>query len=396
MRVYKRVQCTHCKKTKDLSIDEDKVKQDACVSCGQTFNITIRNADYYVDYGYQGRRIRENVGKSKSVAETILAKIKTEIAENRYLDVKKEKKIKFEDFADEYFNVHSKQHKKSWKTDSYIINRLKDVFRGRFLQDITAKDIEDYRIVRLKEKVNGKPISPATINRHLDVLSNIFNKAIEWNKLQNNPMKAVKSLKVALGRLRFLEKEETAKLIANCSGYIKPIVVIALNTGMRKGEILGLKWEDIDYKRNLITLLNTKNGEKREVPMNGNVQNVLRSVKKHPESDYLFCNKNGVQMYDIRKSFSTALRKSGINSFRFHDLRHTFASHLTMSGIEIFTVKELLGHKDIAMTMRYSHLSPNHKSRAVDVLVMKKDTQLTQEKVVEISENSHLLQVIAK
>jgi integrase len=130
---------------------------------------------------------------------------------------------------------------------------------------------------------------------------------------------------------------------------------------MRRGEILKLKWHDIDYQRGIIYLLDTKNGAKREVFMNDLVKNALIGVRKHPESPYVFCDKNGRPYHDIRKSFYTALEKSGIISFRFHDLRHTFASQLVMSGVDINTVRELLGHKDIRMTLRYSHLSQDYK-----------------------------------
>ena len=121
---------------------------------------------------------------------------------------------------------------------------------------------------------------------------------------------------------------------------------------MRRGEIFGLKWHDIDVKRNIITLLDTKNGDKREIPMNEQVKTALIRVRKHPDCAYIFCNEKGVPLHDIRKSYSTALRKSGITNFRFHDLRHTFASQLVMSGVDLNTVRELLGHKDMTMTLR--------------------------------------------
>lgn len=169
-------------------------------------------------------------------------------------------------------------------------------------------------------------------------------------------------------RVRYLEKEEISRLLANCSKHLKPIVVLALNTGMRKGEILNLKWQDIDYRRGIIHLLDTKNREKREIPLNEMAKTALIRTSKHPNSPYVFCNKNGKPFGEIRKSFFTALKKSDIINFKFHDLRHTFASHLVMSGIDLNTVRELLGHKSLKMTLRYAHLSPHYKRQAVDVL----------------------------
>ena len=115
-------------------------------------------------------------------------------------------------------------------------------------------------------------------------------------------------------------------------------------------------------------LLETKSDQKREVPMNEAVKAELFKVRRNPKSPYIFCYKNGERIKDIRKSFWTALKKSGIKDFRFHDLRHSAASHLVMAGIDLNTVREILGHKTIEMTLRYAHLSPNHKKRAVDVL----------------------------
>ena len=222
--------------------------------------------------------------------------------------------------------------------------------------------IERFKTERIKE------VSPATVNRHLACLKSMFNKAIQWGKVEENPVKKVKLLKEHNKRLRYLEKEEIVRLLARCSKRLRPIVVLALNTGMRKGEILGLKWQDIDFKRGIIYLYNTKNSERREIPINEMAKTALIRTPKHPESPYVFCDKNGRSFGSIRKSFFTAMKKSGIINFRFHDLRHSFASHLVMSGVDLNTVRELMGHKSLEMTLRYAHLSPDHKRRAVDIL----------------------------
>ena len=188
--------------------------------------------------------------------------------------------------------------------------------------------------------------------------------------------------------MRFLEKEEIVKLLASANKTLKPIVIVALNTGMRLGEILGIKWRDIDIKRGIIHLYNTKNGEKREIPINEQVKTAFIRTRKHPQSEYVFCKSDGSQLRDIRTSFFTALRKSGIKDFRFHDLRHSFASHLVMSGIDLNTVRELLGHKSLRMTIRYSHLSPDHKKRAVDVLSKRMDTIWTPSSKSEIEDKT--------
>ena len=156
---------------------------------------------------------------------------------------------------------------------------------------------------------------------------------------------------------------------------------------MRKGEIQNLKWNDINFHQGVITLRETKNGEVRHIPINDTVREALIAIPKHPESQYIFCDKDGLP-YNCRKSFETAIQKSGILNFRFHDLRHSFASHLVMLGVDLNTVRELLGHKSLAMTIRYSHLSPDHKARAVEVLSRKIGTVLALKPVLREEENS--------
>ena len=208
------------------------------------------------------------------------------------------------------------------------------------------------------------------------MLKNIFTKAVEWNKISENKIKNVKLLRTSNKRLRYLEKEEIPKLINNCAIHLKPIVILALNTGMRRGEIFGLKWQDIDYRRGIIYLLDTKNSEKREVPINETVKRAILGVRKNKHSAHVFCNNNGKPYIDSRKAFHTALRKAEIKNFRFHDLRHTFASQLVMMGVDLNTVRELLGHKSLDMTLRYAHLSPDHKSRAVAKFGHQMDTYM--------------------
>jgi len=325
--------------------------------------IFYRKKNWYIDYYAQGKRIKKLIGPNRTLALNVLRKKKVEIAENRHLDVKKELKIKFEDFAHEYLELHSKPNNKSWqKSDLHNVNCLKKFFSGLYLYEITSEMVDRFKAERIKK------VSPARVNRVLSCLKSMFNRAIEWDKVEENPVVKVKMLRVKNNRLRYLEKEEIFKLLVNCNERLKPIVIVAINTGMRRGEILGLKWHDIDFRRSIIYLLNTKNDERREIPFNNATKTALISVRRQSESPYIFCNKYGKSYISLRTSFFTALKKSGILNFRFHDLRHTFASHLVTLGIDLNTVRELLGHKSLEMTLRYAHLSPDHKRRAVDKL----------------------------
>ena len=317
---------------------------------------------WWIDYRANGRRYRQKIGLSKTLAESALAKVKTEITENKFLDIKRECTIRFEDFANEFFMLHSKVNKKSWDRDDVLIKNLNKVFKDKFLLEITPMAVEQYKTDR------KQTAAPATVNREVACLKCIFNKAVEWGKIKDNPIKNVRLLKENNSRLRFLEKEEITRLLEKSSKHLRPILVVAFNTGMRKSEIFNLKWHDCDFKNGFIYLMNTKNGDKREIPMNEAVRTALIQVRKQKHSPYIFCNKNGQPFTNVRKSFFTALEKAGIKDFRLHDARHTFASQLAMAGVDLNTVRELLGHKSLDMTLRYSHLSQDHKKRAVDVL----------------------------
>ncbi len=327
-----------------------------------------KGQNWFIDYRVNGRRKREKIGTSKKLAETVLKKRKVQIAEGKFLNIDRVERLRFKDFAPTYLETHAKPNKRSWQTtDAKYLKNLVPYLGERYLHEITPELVERYKAQR-KESV-----SVASVNRELALLKCMFNKAITWGYAKDNPVRRVKLFKENNWRTRFLEKEEIGKLLSNSPPVLRAILTVALNTGMRKGEIQNLKWRDIDFERSYLTVTHSKNGEKRFIPMNESVKKALVGVRKHPESPYIFAGKDG-EPFDCRKSFETALKKSGIKDFRFHDCRHTFASHLVMSGVDLNTVRELLGHKEPTMTLRYSHLSPDHKSRAVEILDRRMDT----------------------
>ncbi|MBM3252801.1 MAG: hypothetical protein FJZ16_00920 [Candidatus Omnitrophica bacterium] len=384
MGIYRRVYCPDCKK--DFEIRDNRRNTD-CKHCGVAIKLDDKNAIFYIEYSHNSQRKREKVGFNKQLAENVLKKRLVEIAENKFLDIKKEEKTKFSDFSDEYLEGHLRVNcSKGWARKELVnINRLKQFFTGKYLHEITPQLIEKFKADRLKE------VSPSTVNKGLSCLRSIFNKAIDWGRFQGkNPVSKVGLLKVDNKRLRYLEKEEIPILLNNCSTHIKPLVIVALNTGMRKSELFNLKWQDIDCKRDTIQLLKTKNNKPRHIPMNELVKTTLIAVRKHPESPYVFTNRQGKPFVDIKRSFTTALKKSGIKDFRFHDLRHTFASQLVMNGVDLNTVRELLGHSSLEMTLRYAHLSPSHKKRAVDSLLDRIATDMPRKKNINELTNLEL------
>jgi integrase len=321
-----------------------------------------RGNNWYIDFTFHGQRIREMIGPSRKGAGKVITKRKAEIAENKFLDVRKDPEpVKFYDFAKEYLQW-SKANKKGSSHDRELstMRRLNSEFEKYDLQNVTTWIIEKWKSKRKEE------VKPATVNRELALLKHMFTKAIEWGKVKDNPARKVKLLKGEIKRVRFLMPDEIRTLLSNCADHLRPIVTVALHTGMRKGELLSLQWDQVNFEQKIITLEDTKNRERRDVPMNETVRTTLMGMER--KGSHIFCNGSGETFLNVRRSFETAVRKSGIEDFRFHDLRHTFASNLVMEGIDIMTVKELMGHKDLTMTLRYSHLAPNHKMRAVNIL----------------------------
>jgi integrase len=313
-----------------------------------------------------GRRIRESTGVSdKAKALEFYYKKKTEIAEGKFLDKKVDKKIKFEQFADEYLEKYSKVENRAWKKSDWVyIRALKKFFSGFYLSGITKDTIARFKSEKKKEGTQN-----GGINRILACLKSIYNRAIEWEVYNGvNPMQGVKKLQEPSGRTRYLEREVLRNLLECCDERFKPYVIIAVHTGLRLSEQLSLKWEHLDFKNQVISVYRTKNGKKRVLPMNEDMIIVFQSIQKQKDSPYIFCDANGKPVVHVRCAFDRAKKKANINDFHWHDLRHTTASHLAMAGVDLYTIKDLLGHSTITMTERYAHLSKSHKENAIAVL----------------------------
>lgn len=337
-----------------------------------------RGKKWYIDYSYRGRRvIRSTKSRDKRMAELVLKDTELKIIKGEYLGVRDEQKILFRDYAEKYL-AHSKANKtpKSHRRDitSITVNLL-PVLGDHYLHELKSEMIENYKAMRLTR------VKPATVNRELGCLRHMLNKAIEWGYLTNSPMRGIKLLKEPPGRVRYLEADEVIRLLTACSDNLRSIVLCALHTGMRKGEILNLKWEDIDFHNRSITVVKSKNNRRRAMPMSGILCRTLR--KLHKKGEYVFTNRDGTRFADVKKGFCGALRRAKIKDFRFHDLRHTFASHLAMSGCNLRTIQELLGHADIKTTMRYAHLSRQHLEEAVNLVGARLwvDTNLEQSRI---------------
>jgi integrase len=244
----------------------------------------------------------------------------------------------------------------------------------RLLSDITVPDIAELRDELHRERnVKGRHRKPATVNRHLTSLSVVYELAKnEWGWVDDNPVRKVGKLKEPSGRVRYLSEDELKALLKACrasdSPNICPLVVLALSCGARAGELLDLRWQDIDFKRGMAMLLKTKNGERRAISVKGKALEALNQHRKvrRLDTDRVFPSTDGIKRYHYRKHWDACLEEARISDFRFHDLRHTCASYLAMNGASIPEIAAVLGHKSWSVTQRYSHLSDAHISDVVE------------------------------
>ncbi|MEI6314554.1 MAG: site-specific integrase [Syntrophus sp. (in: bacteria)] len=348
--------------------------------------IRKRGKTYQIDYfDPAGKRIRMSFVKKKD-AEAELGKRVSLKAEGRYLDIKKECTTKFSELVKKYKeNFEYQRSFDNWK--QLCLNNFKEYFgTDTIVSKIRYVDLETYRNhLRQKLTCKGTIRTDATVNREISCLHHLFAKGAEWELLEQNPFSRGKSLltKENNQRLRFLSQEELQKLLTVSPDHLQEIIICAVNTGMRRGELLSLKWEQI--RNGFIYLQNTKTNDPRQIPVNDTLAELFKKIKKqNPGSAYVFTYRttkkdkstenlkvitfNNTPMRNIKHAFETAVKKSGIDHCRMHDMRHTFASHLLMSGASLKDVQELLGHKTFEMTLRYAHLSQAHKKNAVNLL----------------------------
>lgn len=242
------------------------------------------------------------------------------------------------------------------------------------LADVTPALIAEKRDLLLRGiTVRGKQRSPSTVVRYLAALSHAFTVATkEWGWLEDSPSRRVSKPKEPRGRVRFLSEEEREALLIACKDssnpFLYPVVVLALSTGMQQGEIMNLRWEDVDFISGRIILNQTKNGERRAVPLRGHAQDLLRKLKNGNSLDVglLFPGKDPTQPMDLRFPWKQALKKAKIKDYRFHDNRHSCASYLLAQKATLAEIAEILGHKTLQMVKRYAHLSEAHATKVVE------------------------------
>ena len=291
------------------------------------------------------------------------------IREHRYFKTSEAKKHTVADLIDRYVRQVLPTKPKSFKQQNRQLSWWKSKLGPYTLADITPALLAETRDSLREER----GVAPGTIVRYMAALSHAFTIAVkEWGWLESNPMFKVTKPKEPRGIVRFLTDEERIALLDACNKSIctslYPIVVLALSTGMRRGEILNLRWKDVDFERGRILLEETKNNERRGIPLVGYAYNTLKEYSKVRSigSDLVFpSNYDPSKPIEIRSPFHAALKKSQIENFRFHDCRHSAASYLAMNGASLAEIAEILGHKTLQMVQRYAHLSEGHTAKVL-------------------------------
>lgn len=251
-----------------------------------------------------------------------------------------------------------------------------------FLADVKAEKINEFKR-QLMATMAGRggesptPLKPATINSYIAALSVVLSHATkELHWLPYNPAQGVQKLELHNTRLRFLSKEEREKLLEVCQrGHplLYPWVLLAISTGMRKGELLALKWKDLDFEKKIVRVEKSKNGDKRSVPLTGKALQVLKELHRNCDStsEFVFARADGQAAMELKKHWEAAVKEAGLENFRFHDLRHTAATYLLEAKATLAELSSILGHRDIQMVKRYAHLADNHAVKVVSRMTKK-------------------------
>jgi len=328
---------------------------------------------------------RSTETRNKKQAERIYNKVISEIAEGKWFERPVGADKTFSEFVEKYLKEHCERNKASYRSDRGLTKNLLRFFGERNLTKVTPKLVSKYKTFRIDEGA-----APKTVNNELALLSHAFNLAIkEWEWLDENPVLRVSRERVNNLIERWLNEEEEERLLDVSPQWLREIIVFAIYTGLRQGEILKLRWPLVDLSRRTMTILEQKNRGKDTLPLNEKAMNVLiaRSRVKSIRTDNVFFSQVGtaINARNLLRAFFIAREKVGLDDFRFHDLRHTFATRLVQAGVDLYTVQKLGRWKTVSMVGRYAHHYPESLRPGVEVLD-KKSTILVQSTKKDLTE----------
>ena len=333
-----------------------------------------RGSRFHYDFRIRTHRYRGAIpeARTKAQAQQAEVKIKNKIYERKYGKISASQN--FAEFVTNTYLPWARANKRSSRDDELHANVFCRHFGKKALNEIDQQMIEDFKVERMKTITRyGRQRKPASVNRELAILSGIFSMAVDYEEIAQNPCRKIEALPENNQRTRHLSFEEEDRLFAALTGereYLRGLVTVAIYSEPRRGELLKLRWSNVDFDLNVIYFTETKTNRDRSVPMEPIVQKALLELRDQTvDSEYVFTNPDTATRYtDIKKSFSAACREAGITNFTFHDLRHTFGTRLADAGVDVVKIKELMGHASIVTTMRYIHATDQGKRGAITVL----------------------------
>lgn len=330
----------------------------------------LRGQIWWTKIRHDGKKVEKSLKTSSRIlAQKREAKIRTEVIDGTFFKKPKGNKITVASLISKYLEEHSKPNKGkiTHKNDEYFSKRIIQRFGNKYLNDVKPMHISKFITDRRNDGVGD-----VTVNHELRLLRHAFNLAInEWELINETPFAKIKIPSGDVKRVRYLSADEEERLMNALPEWLKPIVVIARETGLRLSNIAYLQWSQVNIFSKMIILERTKNGEPHSVPMTESVHNILKTFYMDKKNSYVFgFGKDGkpFRHWWISKSFRDTCRSVGVENFRFHDLRHDFCSRLVQRGADLYSVAGLAGHKDIKTTQRYSHLSPEKLRSTIQIL----------------------------
>lgn len=332
---------------------------------------------WWIEFSLRGQYVHQSVpgARTQAQAERAESQLREAVYERKYDPGKK----LFSEFVDEAFLPWSRANKRSHREDAQRSVTLKAFFGEKHLRDIKPMMIEKFKWERLAtptkhdKEDRPRPRTPASVNRDLACLSKILSMAFDNELIDSNPMRGVRMLKESPSRERFITEDEEKRLFAHLKGrrdHIRSVVTIALNTGMRRSEILGLQWEHVNFLARTIFIAKSKTGRTRTIPMNDIVFKEFTALKQDAgPKEFVFSNsRTGVNIDSIKTGWRNACEDAGLLNLRFHDTRHTFATRLRANGVHEWDIRDLLGHTSVKMTNVYTHQTPANLCQAVSTL----------------------------
>lgn len=317
-----------------------------------------------------GKKVQRSLGTSnKKLAEKIEAKLYVDIAEGKHPDKLPGENIRLSGLKRKVTAEHCpKLCKRAASTYDKAFRLFIESVGDIPIAKVSVRHIADYKRERL-----SMGIRPATVNREFSSISKAFNLARnEWEWILENPFTRIGKEREDNIRYRWLREDEEVSLLNACPDWLKDVVVFAIYTGMRQGEIINLKWENVDLNRRSVALLQTKTKYPRTIPLSIQAYEVLKQRKRlrnlNVKNVFLNANVWRIEQAKLGKEFRAASKKAGIEDIRFHDLRHTFGSRLAQKGADIFHIAKLMGHRHISTTMRYLHHTDNSLANVVGML----------------------------